>query len=73
MISSKQQRCTELRHKSLQIAQFFYILVAMPLFLLSTHKQCILSHFLYNRAAMFPKIPEANAMSIAPRRQGIYI
>jgi hypothetical protein len=55
----------------------------MPLFLLSTHKQCILSHFIQNSIAVFPKnplpcrylnpgllVPEADAMSTAPRRQG---
>jgi hypothetical protein len=52
----------------------------MPLFLLSTHKQC---HFIHNSTAMYPEnlIPlrdsnlgllvlEADAMSSAPRRQG---
>jgi hypothetical protein len=52
-------------------------------FSLSTHKQCILSHFIHHSAAMFPKnlipswdsnpgllVPEADAMSTPPRRQG---
>jgi hypothetical protein len=33
---------------------FFIFLWPMPLFLISTHKQCILSHFIHNSSAMFP-------------------
>jgi hypothetical protein len=32
----------------------FYNLWPKPLFLLATHKQCILSHFIHNSTAMFP-------------------
>jgi hypothetical protein len=57
----------------------------MPLFLLSTHKQCSLSHFIHKSTAMYVSlknlkpwwdsnpgllIPEADAMSTVPRRQG---
>jgi hypothetical protein len=54
----------------------------MPLFLLSTHKQCIIIKPFYTKQC-FPKnlmpwrdsnpgllVPEVDAMSIAPRRQG---
>jgi hypothetical protein len=33
---------------------FLYYLWPMPLFLLSTHKQFILSHFIHNSSAIFP-------------------
>jgi hypothetical protein len=33
---------------------FKYFLWPMPLFLLSTHKQCILSHYKHNSTAVFP-------------------
>jgi hypothetical protein len=67
------------------VVKFFLniFLWPMPLFLLSTQKQCILSHLINNSTAMFPKnltpwrdlnpgllVPEADAMSTAPRRQG---
>jgi hypothetical protein len=59
----------------------------MPLLLLSTDKQCILSNFIYNSTAMFLLktlypgrdsnpgllVPEADAMSTAPRRQGNFV
>jgi hypothetical protein len=32
-------------------------LLPMPLFLLSTHKQCILGHFIQNITDMFPPKP----------------
>jgi hypothetical protein len=49
----------------------------MPLFLISRHKQCILSNFIHNSTALFISksltlsgllVPEADAMSTAPRR-----
>jgi hypothetical protein len=63
----------------------FNIIWPMPLFLLSTHKQCILSHFINNSTATYiPKnlipwqdlnpgllVPEADTMYTAPRRQGL--
>jgi hypothetical protein len=55
----------------------------MPVFLLSTHKQCILSHFINIALLCFPEnlipwwdsnpgllVPEADMMSNAPRHQG---
>jgi hypothetical protein len=33
---------------------FLIFLWPMPLFLLSAHKQCILSHFIHNSTPMFP-------------------
>jgi hypothetical protein len=51
----------------------------MPLFI-STHKQCMLSYFIHNSTALFPKnlipwrdsnpgllVPEVDAMSTGPR------
>jgi hypothetical protein len=32
----------------------FFLLLSMPLFLLSTHKQRIKSHFIHNSTDMFP-------------------
>jgi hypothetical protein len=65
----------------LQIQTFLW---SIPLFLLSTHKQCTLSHFGNNSTAMFPLkpytlagfepgflVPEADAMSTAPRQDRV--
>jgi hypothetical protein len=64
---------------------FLIFLWPMPLLLLSTHKQCILSHFYTTALRCFPKnlipwrglnpgllVPEVDAMSIAPCRQGTF-
>jgi hypothetical protein len=72
----------KVEHFPIRWMKYLYFLLPMPLFLLSTHKQCILSHFIHNSTAMFPKnlipwrdsnqgllVPEVDAMSIAPRRR----
>jgi hypothetical protein len=40
---------------------FLIFLWPMPLFLTSTHKKCILSHFIHNSTAMFPLKPNTLA------------